>query len=360
MASSSAPNVQHPHAPEPVEKVVKTEKWGDFNCFLQGDITNHHKILVITMHDIGLNHTAWVKFLNAKCMDSFASRASFIHINAPGQHDKAEDLPEGYAFPSMKQIAEELPEILKSLGVEDSRELIGVGEGAGATIMVRFAALAGKRLLGLILLECTSGSAGFLEWAEGKFATWKLDRLHKMNPSAEKYLLLHHYGGRKGSEEAVKEFHASLYDRMNAHNLSLFINVFQSRTDISSLLKNLHTPTLVVTGHDSPHVGEVEKVFNFLPKGNKTLLKAEDVGGDIKEEHPEKLAESMQYFIQGIGGLPSLPLTRLGRAASLGETPKERRSHSKSMSEMDQPHLDQHLRKTDHHQTEQVADQAAQ
>ncbi|XP_022080692.1 uncharacterized protein ZK1073.1-like isoform X3 [Acanthaster planci] len=322
MASSSAPNVQHPHAPEPVEKVVKTEKWGDFNCFLQGDITNHHKILVITMHDIGLNHTAWVKFLNAKCMDSFASRASFIHINAPGQHDKAEDLPEGYAFPSMKQIAEELPEILKSLGVEDSRELIGVGEGAGATIMVRFAALAGKRLLGLILLECTSGSAGFLEWAEGKFATWKLDRLHKMNPSAEKYLLLHHYGGRKGSEEAVKEFHASLYDRMNAHNLSLFINVFQSRTDISSLLKNLHTPTLVVTGHDSPHVGEVEKVFNFLPKGNKTLLKAEDVGGDIKEEHPEKLAESMQYFIQGIGGLSAIPLPRLGRKASLGETPK--------------------------------------
>ncbi|XP_071793089.1 protein NDRG1-like isoform X2 [Asterias amurensis] len=332
----------------PTEKIVKTDKYGDFTCFIQGDITNKQKILVVTMHDIGLNHASWVKFLRTKSMESFASKASFVHINAPGQQDKAENLPEGYVYPSMKQIAEEMPQILKNLGIDETRELIGVGEGAGSTIMVRFAGIAGKRILGMILLECTSGSAGFLEWAEGKFASWKLDKLHKMNPSTEKYLLWHHYGGRKATAEAAKEFHSSLHDRMNAHNLSLFINVFQSRTDITHCLKELTCPVLIVTGHDSPHISEVEKVFNALPKGEKTFLKAEDVGGDIKVEHPEKLAESMQYFIQGIGGLPSLPLTRLGRAASLGETPKEKRSHSMSMSEMDQPHADHHLKSADH------------
>ena len=45
--------------------------------------------------------------------------------------------------------------------------------------------------------------------------------------------------------------------------------------------------------------------------------------------------------------VPSLPLTRLGRATSLGETPREKRAHSLSMSEMDKPHVDHHLKSSD-------------
>ena len=64
---------------------------------------------------------------------------------------------------------------------------------------------------------------------------------------------------------------------------------------------------------------------------NCALLEVEEVG-DVMGETPDKLAISLQFFLQGIGLLPAVPmkrtlvgLGRLSRAFSMEEADKPRR-----------------------------------
>ncbi|XP_071480098.1 uncharacterized protein ZK1073.1-like isoform X1 [Diadema antillarum] len=325
MANSNQDAQSPTVAPQPVEKRVRTDHFGDFYCYIQGDPV-HQKHVIVTFHDIGLNHTSWVKFINTKAMAPMVGKVCFIHINAPGQQDNADDLPDSFRFPKMQELAEEIPNILKELGVPETRELIGLGEGAGANVLLRLAMKHPKRILALCLLECTTTSAGFSEWGSKSVASWQLKHGHKMTAHAEKYILWHHLGTRTHNAEyveIVKQYHENLYKRMNAHNLGLFIDSFYNRTDISNHLKEITLPTLLVTGSKSPHVHEVEKVYEALPsKKDSQILIAKDVGGDIKEENANSLAEGLQLFLQGVGLMSSIPMSRLGRSASLGQTSK--------------------------------------
>ncbi|XP_063964113.1 uncharacterized protein ZK1073.1-like isoform X1 [Lytechinus pictus] len=248
-------------------------------------------------------------------MAPMVGKVCFIHINAPGQQDNADRLPDAYRYPKMQELADEIPGILKELGVPENRELIGLGEGAGANVLLRLAMKYPKRILALCLLECTTTTAGFSEWGSEKVASWQLKHGHKMTANAEKYILWHHLGRRTHSPEyvdIVKQYHENLYKMMNAHNLGLFIDSFCNRTDINHHLKDFSLPLLLVTGKKSPHAHEVEKIYESLPsKKNSSFLIPNDVGGDIKEENPDRLAESLQLFLQGVGiigsvGIPGL------------------------------------------------------
>ncbi|XP_030841288.1 uncharacterized protein ZK1073.1-like isoform X1 [Strongylocentrotus purpuratus] len=314
MADSNIDTASMASIPEPVEKRVRSEHFGDFYCYVQGDPV-HQKHVVVTFHDIGLNHTSWVKFISTKAMAPMVGKVCFIHINAPGQQDNAEDLPDTYRYPKMQELAEEIPGILKELGVPENREVIGLGEGAGSNVLLRLAMKFPKRILALCLLECTTTSAGFSEWGSEKVASWQLKHGHKMTANAEKYILWHHLGRRTHSTEyvdIVKQYHENLYKMMNAHNLGLFIDAFCNRTNINNHLKDFSLPVFLVTGSKSPHVHEVEKIYEMLPsKKNSQILIAKDVGGDIKEENSNSLAESLQLFLQGVGiigsvGIPGL------------------------------------------------------
>ncbi|XP_077868213.1 uncharacterized protein ZK1073.1-like, partial [Saccoglossus kowalevskii] len=217
--------------------------------------------------------------------------------------------------------------------------IVGLGEGAGASILLRYTISYPRRVLGLCLLECNANPSGFLEWGQEKVAAWQL--LNRgMNPTTEKFLLWHHFGTdyrTKDKKNMIQEFHENLYKRMNAHNLSQYIQVYMNRSDITNKARDLKTPVLLVTGTQSPHVKEVEKLFYSLPdKRSSTLLKAEDTSGSIMEESPFKLAESFLLFLQGIGLAASVPMARLARASSLSEgSPKD--LHKFKSASMDAP-----------------------
>ncbi|XP_071827900.1 uncharacterized protein ZK1073.1-like isoform X2 [Apostichopus japonicus] len=327
--SSSTTSVDH----EPKGHVVYTENHGAFSCYVQGNLSAH-KVVCITYHDIGLNHSSFVEFLNTKDMLPIKSRMCFLHINAPGQQDHCEKLADNYHYPTMQQLADVVPYILKEVGITENHDLIGIGEGAGANILLRFA-FSNPRVLGLILLECTSSAAGFKEWGQEKVASWNLTH-RGMNPTAEKYLLWHHLGTHTTNKlDYVKTYRTNLYERMNAHNLALFIDKFTNRNNITVNLKDIKCPVLLATGKKSPHFKDVEQLYEHLTC-TKNILAPDGVHGDIKEEAPSKLAESIILFLQGIHLLAGVPLSRLGRAPSLGETSKERTS---SMSEMDRPEV---------------------
>ncbi|XP_077992058.1 uncharacterized protein ZK1073.1-like [Glandiceps talaboti] len=305
-------------SPKMERVVVKTERDGPYECYIQGDKSN--RTLCVTWHDIGLNYSAFTKFLQTHDMVNIAHKMCFVHINAPGQEPDCGNLKDDHQFLSIEHLAEEIDPILNALGFASDTGIVGFGEGAGASVLLRYTIYNPRRVLGLCLLECNANPSSFLEWSQEKVAAWQLTT-RGMNPTTEKFLLWHHFGSEtKGKRELVEEFHENLYKRMNAHNLSKYIQVYMNRNDVSHKVKDVKTPILLVTGTQSPHSKEVEKLFYSLPdKRNSTMLKAEDVGGSIMDENPGKLAESFLLFLQGIGLVASVPMTRLARSSSMGE-----------------------------------------
>lgn len=65
----------------------------------------------------------------------------------------------------MQMIAEDLVTVLDKLNVN---LVIGLGEGAGANILARFGMAYPDRCMGLILIHCTSTTAGVMEHFKDK------------------------------------------------------------------------------------------------------------------------------------------------------------------------------------------------
>ena len=73
----------------------------------------------------------------------------------------------------MQQLGEELLQVLEVLRI---KMVIGLGEGAGANILARLALSYPDRVLGLILVHCTSTKAGIMEYFNDKVSTQPLKR----------------------------------------------------------------------------------------------------------------------------------------------------------------------------------------
>lgn len=99
----------------------------------------------------------WKSFLQHPSMAEINKRAAYIHVDIPGQEDNAPDLPADYNFPSMQSLGEDLVCILDQL---DIKQVVGIGEGAGANIVARFAMAQPTRVLGVCLIHCTGTLPG--------------------------------------------------------------------------------------------------------------------------------------------------------------------------------------------------------
>lgn len=87
-------------------------------------------------------------------------RAIFIHVDLLGQEDDAKDLPANAKWPTMQEIGEDLVNILDFLRI---KMVIGLGDGAGANILTRFAAMHTTRCLGVVLINPTATAATYME-----------------------------------------------------------------------------------------------------------------------------------------------------------------------------------------------------
>ncbi|XP_018006892.1 uncharacterized protein ZK1073.1 isoform X3 [Hyalella azteca] len=313
--------------------------------YVQGDLTKiDQRAVFLTVHDLGCNHNAWVQFLEHPVMKETRERSIFIHVVVPGQDDNAEDLPSEMTFPTMQQISEDLPGVLDKLEV---KLVIGLGEGAGANILARFAMAAPDRCMGLILIHCTASSAGVMEHFKDKFISWKLSS--GVPSSAEQYLIIHKFGNRlveqlesaENKESLIKEFQDRLQSKINPRNLRKYVEAFLKRSDFSSKLESkLGVETLLVTGSKASHVNAVHTMHQACNKTKASLLKIDDVG-DVLSETPDKFAQSLLLFCKGLGVLTSVPLTgvdrpRMGSASGKGGLVRQR---TMSMEEYDTPNL---------------------
>lgn len=324
--------------------VVKTEKCGNLNVYVQGDTSKAtEKACFLTVHDMGSTYANMVDFVNHPVMKETKDRSVFIHVGIPGQEDNASDLPNDFTFPKMQQIAEDLAIVLDQINI---KLVIGLGEGAGANILARFGMKYPDRVMGLILLHCTSTTAGVMEHFKDKILTWKLSNVG-MNPTAEQYLIFHKFGHQLDSaenkEKLIKEYQDRLHSKINPKNLKKYVESFLKRTDISAKLsQQMKVETLLVTGSKASHLHTVHTMHQQCNKTKTSLIKFDDVG-DVMTECPEKFAQSLQLFCKGLGILTSLPLSdnrgRTISGSSFDEEGRPRRQRTMSMEEYDTPNI---------------------
>lgn len=295
-----------------MKHLIKTDKCGIISVFVQGNIQNirDRTPVFLTVHDMGCNHAEFHNFVEHPSMEKIKERSVFLHIEIPGQEYDALDLDESFNFPSMQELAEDLIYVLDYFNI---KYVITLGEGAGANILTRFCMLYPNRVLGNVLLHCTSTVAGIMEYFNDKIINWKLQTVG-MNPTAEQYLVFHKFGAQiekaEDKDKVINLYIKKLKSRINPRNLRLFVDSFLNRSDLSGVLRDkMKVDTLLVTGAKASHVHTVHTMHTHMDPKWTTLLKIDDVG-DVMNEVPHRLAHNILLFCQGLGLLSALSISR--------------------------------------------------
>ncbi|VDD81161.1 unnamed protein product [Mesocestoides corti] len=322
--------------------VVDTKACGPLTAYLHGGRVGKD-VAALTVHDLGCNHKEFYEFVNHEHMSQLTQRCFWIHVEVPGQGDNMPDLPSDWKFPTMQKISEGISELCDSL---ELKHVVVIGDGAGANIVARFAIAREDICLGAILIHCTGTTAGFMESLRDRVNAWKLKSIG-MNPSVENYLVLHRFGVfKKATTEAelhgaIKSFLQSLREDINPKNLNKFIQAFMERTNITETIGNLKCPVLFITGSLASFNHTVYTLYNALLNSLKDnparradveILEIDGVA-NVMRERPERVAESVQNFMQGLG-IAGGAINR--RLSATGNIPRNR-NRSASMDEYDQP-----------------------
>uniref|UniRef100_G3N5R3 Protein NDRG3 n=1 Tax=Gasterosteus aculeatus aculeatus TaxID=481459 RepID=G3N5R3_GASAC len=359
----------------------------DFDC-QEHDVETAHGVLhvtlrgvakgnrptILTYHDIGLNHKSCFNSLfNYEDMQEVTQHFSVLHVDAPGQQENAPVFPTGYQYPTMDELAEMLPSVLKQLQV---KSVIGIGVGAGAYVLTKLSLNEPTLVEGLVLIDIDPCAKGWMDWATSKLSGWTSNLVD--------LIMGHHFSTDELTEnqEIVQTYRLHISQDVPLDNLAMFYNSYSSRTELQierpipglneSTVTTLRCPSLLVVGDTSPSVDVVVECNSRLNPTKTTLLKMADCGGlpqvvqvsltsfytfeapvwfkpssfhdDALQTSPRKaardvgpvtqswcflkliliclcffpqpgkLAEAFKYFVQGMGYMPTAGMTRLVRS----------------------------------------------
>lgn len=77
-------------------------------------VGTRNKPAMLTYHDIGLNASSqFLGFFGFSDMAIIAERFTVYHINAPGQEENAQRLPDGHTYPTIDQLGEMIGIVVK-------------------------------------------------------------------------------------------------------------------------------------------------------------------------------------------------------------------------------------------------------
>lgn len=359
--------------PQITEEHVETP-YGNVHCTMTGS-PRANRPVILTFHDVGLNHKSCFSTLfNHEDMQEIVRHLPVLHVEAPGQHEGAKTLPTAYTFPSMDQLSETLPVVLKHFGL---RSVIGLGVGAGAYILAKFALNHPDLVDGLVLININGNAEGLMDSVANKITEWT----HTLPDT----VITHLFGKDEieTNHDLIATYRHHITTTMNQSNISQFFRSYNSRSTMeverpvpggNINARTLKCSTLLVVGDNSPAVEAVVDCNSKLDPTKTTLLKMADCGGLPQVDQPAKVIEAFKYFIQGMGYLSCASMTRLrsrttssssissfdgsrsrahtnelqrGRAHSRGTEEKRGRSHTDvSMESVSNSNVDQIISKS--------------
>uniref|UniRef100_A0A8C5B1N9 Ndrg family member 3a n=1 Tax=Gadus morhua TaxID=8049 RepID=A0A8C5B1N9_GADMO len=311
---------------KPLLNNKNSRNFQDFDC-QEHDIETPHGVLHVTMrgvpkgnrpviltyHDIGLNHKSCFNTLfNYEDMQEITQHFAVVHVDAPGQQEAAPPFPTGYQYPTMEQLAEMLPSVMTQLKVNS---VIGIGVGAGAYILSRFALNNPTLVEGLVLINVDPCAEGWIDWAASKLTGWTSNLVD--------IVMAHHFSADELTDnlELIQTYRLHIAQDINQDNLALFSGNLLHYC-VTALSCCCRCPSLLVVGDTSPAVDAVVECNSRLDPAKTTLFKMADCGGLPQVVQPGKLAEAFKYFVQGMGYSKSLvqhlkgPLSSVGRAVA--------------------------------------------
>jgi len=286
------------------QHIVQTE-FGNFSVYIQGDLEcQRGGVVFMTVHDIGSNHKSLVKFTSQPSMEGVSTHSLHVHVCLPGQDKGAPDF--GADFPSMKDLSFGLANILVHLKIP---AVVGIGVGAGANILCRLAIHSPGMVLGLVAIQPTASAGSVMDTLKQRIVALKLGTLEHC-PDTDQFLVYHKFGSLVEKAEdkivAIEMYKNRLHTDINPRNLKLFVEAYMKRSDILDAIKaKIMCDILIVVGSNSSFVRQTEAMYKQSNLSKTSLIKLEDVG-DVLIESPQKVAEAILFFSQGLGLLPSL------------------------------------------------------
>jgi len=285
--------------------VIPTERAGAKNVWVQGDLSLAQKgdgqVCFMTVHDVGVNHTSWLDFVNHPSMRTIRERAVFLHVDLLGQEDGADDVDQ--AYPTMDEIGQDLVNILDVLRVKC---VVGLAEGAGANAMLRFGAMHVTRCLGVVCINPNPAAATLVGGI--------LDRIKNLR------------GGKPLTAQQKQ---------MNQNNEQKLLEAFESRSDILPILEKSNCEAMLLAGSKAEaHVKGIDAIFGVCDKTKTSVMKIDGVFS-ILDEAPGKLANAILLFTKGLGWLTSVDLPNVERRSSRDSAGGRRMS----MEEYDTPNI---------------------
>uniref|UniRef100_A0A8C2BMY5 Ndrg family member 3a n=1 Tax=Cyprinus carpio TaxID=7962 RepID=A0A8C2BMY5_CYPCA len=185
-----------------------------------------------------------------------------------------------YQYPTMDELAEMMPSVLTQLKVNS---VIGIGVGAGAYILTRFALNQPSLVEGLVLINVDPCAEGWMDWAASKLTGWTSNLVD--------IVMAHHFSTEEltDNQELIQTYRLHIAQDINQDNLALFCGSYNARQDLGierpiaglneNTVKTLTCPALLVVGDTSPAVEAVVECNSRLNPTKTTLLKMADCGG---------------------------------------------------------------------------------
>lgn len=314
-------NVSHLMKGRDFEEVYFDSPYGRIQVIIQG---RKGSTAFVTFHDLGLNgRVQFCGFFASEEMEKIMQHFCVYHITAPGQQENAQVIPADAKYPTMDEMADIVE---YAIGYFKLNRVIGFGIGLGAHVIAKTAQFYSNRFTAIVTINCQPSACTWMEWANMKLMRFHL-RHNTIDAAVVNSLLQYHLGYEvmNAKPDLVRLYSEYFEKSINPINFQRLLDSFASRTALTVDREDaLECAVMNVVGDFSPHMDEVVEFNGRLNPQNSTFVKLADCGGLVLDEQPDKFAETLMYFLQGLGYVVNLSVSQFSLA---------NRMHHRIMSE---------------------------